>query len=125
MPLRLPRLNTKTLGRQGEALAAQFLIERGYVILARNWRYGRFEIDIVASIANWLVIVEVKTRSEGGCGEPEESLGYAQEQRLAEAAAAFQEANAPELEMRFDLITVQLSERGRKTIRHTEEAFYP
>jgi len=49
-------------GKQGEELAAQFLMEKGYEILERNWRNRHKEIDIIAKDGEELVIVEVKTR---------------------------------------------------------------
>ena len=52
------------LGKLGEELATQFLTEKGYEILEKNWRNKHKEIDIVAKDGNELVIVEVKTRQK-------------------------------------------------------------
>ena len=58
-------------GKQGEQLACQWLEAKGFSILHRNWRHGRDEIDIVARDGEFLVVVEVKTRSTGRWGDPE------------------------------------------------------
>ena len=53
----------KSLGDKGETEAARFLKKKGLKILARNFRRGRYEIDIVALDGECVVFVEVKTRS--------------------------------------------------------------
>ena len=63
------------LGKKGEEIAANYLAEKGYKIIARNWRFGKDEIDIIAEHDNFLVIIEVKTRSSSDYGEPEEAVG--------------------------------------------------
>ena len=61
-------------GKLGEQLAEDFLVERGYTVLHRNWRHSRYEIDIVALKNDLPHFVEVKTRSSNEFGEPEESV---------------------------------------------------
>jgi len=51
------------LGEKGEEIAAGHLLKNGYAILERNWRFGKEEIDIIASQDDELIIVEVKTRN--------------------------------------------------------------
>ncbi len=50
-------------GQHGEAIAQQYLTNKGYVIVQCNWRYRKFEVDIIATHNNTLIFVEVKTRS--------------------------------------------------------------
>ena len=57
-------------GQLGENLAIQYLMHKEYTILARNWRYGKGELDIIAKKDQYLVIVEVKTRTNKNYGEP-------------------------------------------------------
>jgi putative endonuclease len=59
------------LGSAGEQLAAQWLQQKGYTILQQNFRWGKTEIDIVATKGEWLHIVEVKTSSTDKWGTPE------------------------------------------------------
>ena len=52
------------LGQKGEELAADHLKKAGYKILFRNWKWGKHEIDIIAENKDFIVFVEVKTRTE-------------------------------------------------------------
>jgi len=60
------------LGKKGEQLAAEFLISKGYKIVARNFRFQKAEVDIIARKNNVLAIIEVKTRSSSNFGDPQE-----------------------------------------------------
>ena len=62
------------IGRWGEQLAADFLAQKGYQILGKNLRTPHGEIDILASINQILVFVEVKTRTSHEFGDPENSI---------------------------------------------------
>jgi len=64
------------LGRRGEALAAEALQQRGFTIVAQNWRCPEGEADLIAERAGEWHFVEVRTRrgSASGFGSPEESL---------------------------------------------------
>jgi len=57
-------LSKKELGEKGEQLAVDFLIENGFEIIERNYRYGHGEIDIIAKDPsdNFTAFIEVKTR---------------------------------------------------------------
>ena len=61
-------------GKEGETAAADFLTEKGYSILHRNWRCGKKELDIVAKYNNELIVVEVKSRKDIRFGNPEEAV---------------------------------------------------
>lgn len=73
------------LGRQGEALAAAFLVQKKYRIIERNYRHGRAEVDLIAIKDDFLVVVEIKTRSTAFFGAPETFLKHQQQQRIVEA----------------------------------------
>ena len=62
------------LGKNGEKIAAEYLVKQGYDIRDINWRNGRYEIDIVATQGKYLVIVEVKTRQSDIFGLPEDAI---------------------------------------------------
>ena len=64
--------NNTQKGIAGEEIAVEFLLKNGYHILEKNWRHQHLEIDIIASIDNTLVIVEVKLRANDFFGNPEE-----------------------------------------------------
>ncbi|WP_146252006.1 YraN family protein [Xylanimonas oleitrophica] len=62
------------VGRRGEQIAAERLVEEGYTVLARNWRGTGGELDLVAVHGGTLVAVEVKTRSGDRFGHPAEAV---------------------------------------------------
>lgn len=111
-------------GQVGEELAAGYLVQKGYTILEKNWRFGREEIDIIAQEKDMLVVVEVKTRSGSFFGDPEEFVDKQKQRHLIKAANGYIEKNNLDLEVRFDIIGVILSGKNHK-INHIEDAFHP
>ena len=107
----------------GERLAVEYLISKGYRILAQNFRYLKGEVDILAQKDNWLAAVEVKTRSTSDFGAPEEFLKPAQIQRIIKAVDHFVVSKDLDLEVQFDIIAIILSSKTPE-IEHIENAFY-
>lgn len=112
-------------GRQGEQLAVAHLRQAGYEILARNWRCGRAEIDIVARRDGILVFCEVKTRRSDFYGPPEQFFSSQQADRISRAASRYLEESGHDWAVRFDLIAVQLFADGTHQLRHLSDAFFP
>jgi putative endonuclease len=110
-------------GISGERLAVEYLISKGYRILAQNFRYLKAEVDIIAQKDNYLVAVEVKTRSSIAFGAPEEFLKPAQIQRIIKAVDYFVTSKDLNVEVRFDIIAIVLSSK-KPQIEHIENAFY-
>jgi putative endonuclease len=77
------------LGQQGENLAVDYLIDKGFIILHRNWRCRHEELDIVAQDGEFLVFIEVKTRRNVYFGMPEESVSLKKQRLLVNAADAY------------------------------------
>ena len=92
-------------GDQSEGKACRFLKERGYRILARNWRTRMG--DIIAREEGILVFVEVKARSGSGFGGPEAAVDSAKQRRIISAALSFMEVTHCELPMRFDVVAIR------------------
>lgn len=112
------------LGERGEKLAARHLERRGHHVLARNWRSGRREIDLVTLAGDTVVFVEVKTRSRGP-ESPVEALAPGQRRRLRAAAEAWIHAHpGVGREFRFDLIAVELEPGGPPRVDHVRDAFF-
>ena len=80
--------NTRT-GVLGEELAEIMLLEKGYTILARNFRCRYGEIDIIATKNGVLAFVEVKTRLFGSCGRGSESVTAAKRQKIRRCALCY------------------------------------
>lgn len=108
------------IGRRGENLAAEFLAKQGFEIVARNYRFGHGEIDLIVKREDWLLFIEVKTRSSSDFGNPEEFLQDFQINRIFNAAENFIFAIDWQGNVRFDVISIKL---GRETvIEHFEDA---
>lgn len=105
------------VGREGENIATNFLIQKGYKIITRNWRYGPKEIDIVARDGDTMVFVEVKTRSTLAFELPQEAVTKKKMKNLVEAADAYMIQNNIDLEGRFDIVGV-LNGNPPKVIEH-------
>ncbi|MDX1408423.1 MAG: YraN family protein, partial [Saprospiraceae bacterium] len=76
-------------GLRGEQLAVEHLTSQGYNILERNWRVGQYEIDIIARDHGILVFIEVKTRTFGQYGSPEEMVTLQQWDRIAHTGGLY------------------------------------
>jgi len=112
-------------GTKGEQIAENFLLNLKYEIIARNWRFGKKEVDCIVRKNDAIVFVEVKTRSSVAFGFPEEFVTPQKQQYLKDAAAAWLDANPiSEGYLRFDVISIHLSNGILHEIRHFEDAFY-
>ena len=115
---------TARLGRRGEELAVRCLERAGYRVLARNWRSGRREVDIVALHDDTVVFVEVKTRMPGP-ERPLEALGPSQRRSLRRAAEAWIHSHpGVGKEFRFDLIAVEAGGGRPPRLDHVLNAFF-
>jgi putative endonuclease len=112
------------IGIKGEQIATDYLLNKGYIILHRNWRSGKKEIDVIALKNNVLVIVEIKTRTNYDFGFPEEAVNRKKQAFLKSAASVFIDANPQYLQIQFDIISILLDGDHVKEIVHFEEAFY-
>ncbi|MCX6277211.1 MAG: YraN family protein [Bacteroidetes bacterium] len=110
-------------GKTGEQLATDHLLAKGYKILERNWRWGREELDIIAQDGNFVVIVEVKTRTGKNEIEPAEVVPRDKQRILVRIANAYMRYKNLPGEVRFDIITILMNARGRQ-LHHLEDAFY-
>jgi putative endonuclease len=111
------------LGAFGEDAASAFLVERGYQIVARNYRCEFGEIDIIARASKALVFVEVKTRSGGGYGSPFEAITTQKLARMKRLAAHCANHFAtPGEQIRLDAISVLVRD-GRVLIEHLKQVF--
>lgn len=116
--------NHNDFGKLAEELAENFLVEKNYKILAKNYRYLKAEIDIIAQFENQIVIVEVKARATDAFMLPQEAINKKKIRLIVSAANEFLETNNIELETRFDVISVLPNEKGKLEITHIENAFY-
>ena len=94
-------------GGIGENLAAEFLQRQGFTVVARNYRWKKAEIDLIAQRENWLIFVEVKTRSSNAFGEPESFVSDFQRKLIYEAAEEYIFNTDWQGNIRFDIVSVK------------------
>lgn len=111
------------LGKQGEQLAVDFLLENGYEIVERNFRFDKAEVDVIAKKKEVLAIIEVKTRSTVDFGNPQDFLKPKQIQRIVKAVDEYVTVNKLDVEVRFDIIAI-IKNGKQFDIEHLENAFY-
>jgi len=117
--------NKRKIGDYGEDLAVQYLQNKGYEIVARNFRKRFGEVDIIARMGGVLVFCEVKRSRFPGNTNPELRVDHKKQIKLARTAQAFLiDYKDPFEEIRFDIIAIETHE-GRSTVRHIENAFWP
>ncbi|MFO7988091.1 MAG: YraN family protein [Thermodesulfobacteriota bacterium] len=113
------------LGRSGEKMAADHLAASGYTILETNYTTRFAEIDIIAAFEDWLVFVEVKTRTSRAKGLPREAVHPAKQHKIIQAARQYMKtrALAGQKRIRFDVMEV-FCEKNTCSINHIPHAFY-
>lgn len=111
----------RSFGGTGEGIAYGYLTTLGYEVLARNWRIGRSEVDLVCREADITVFVEVKLRRNALFGDAREALRHRQKRRITSAAAVWMSRH-PEMSYRFDVVAITLT-RGKPAITLIRNAF--
>ncbi|MBS1680920.1 MAG: YraN family protein [Bacteroidetes bacterium] len=110
-------------GKEGEQLAADFLMAKGFEIVERNYRYKRSEIDLIIKKENWLIFVEVKMRSSDSFGYPEDFVDYKKAKNIMDGAEEYTYQKNWQGNVRYDIVSVR-ELNGEKEIVHIEDAFY-
>ena len=116
---------TQSAGNRGEAAVARYLRQKGYTLLASQWRCRFGELDLVARDRHSTVcIVEVKLRGEDSIGLPREFVDGRKQQRLRTAAELYLAQNGIEAPARFDVAVVYTDETGKpRRVEYLEDAF--
>lgn len=112
----------KVFGSKGEDIAAEFLKQKGYKILKRNYTTPLGEADIIARDNNTIVFVEVKARSSNAFGQPFEAVNHRKQEKLKKIALYYLKHNKIELPVRFDVVSI-VSRNGKAEVNHIIEAF--
>ena len=118
-------IRRKQLGQKGEEAACQYLKNNGYRILCRNYSCSIGEIDIVAQEGEYLVFVEVRSKSSAGFGLAQESITSRKQFRLRQLAWCFLKSEGRTgSDCRFDVIAIEFDGDDRvKRLEHIENAF--
>lgn len=116
-------LKNKITGAIGEKLAVSYLIKNNYKIIDRNFKCKLGEIDIIATIDDVVVFVEVKTRKSFIYGYPYEAVTLSKQQKIIKTAHSYIKLKKiMDKQYRFDIIEVYLN--GNIRINHIKNAFW-
>ena len=117
--------NKREIGTIAEQLAENFLKELGYIIIKKNFHFGKAgEIDIIARDGATLVFVEVKMRSSDAFGSPESAINEHKRKQIRKVAQGYLFVNEiTDSECRFDVIAIE-DNNGKREIRHWINAFW-
>lgn len=104
---------SRDTGQKGEAIAAQYYRQRGYLLLGHNYRTRMGELDLIVYKENMIVFVEVKTRTGRMLAAPAEAVDLHKQRRLRLAAERYLQ-NSPfaDAMMRFDVVEVTPAAKG-------------
>jgi putative endonuclease len=120
-------LNTKLIGKWGEALAAEYLKRKKYKIVGMGYSTRFGEIDVIAENKSFIVFVEVKTRKNAEVAEAREFVDLKKQRRLISAASMWLASNETDKQPRFDVIEIYAPD-GTNTrepkIIHIQDAFH-
>ena len=125
-------MKTTELGAIGENLAAEYLKNKGFFVVERNFRTRHLEIDLICENETHLLFVEVKTRTDTGgisrYGRPGAAVDAKKRQHLTDAAGDYLRAHPRAKKPRIDVVEVYVCRRGNlvtlspKGIKHIENA---
>ncbi len=111
------------IGKKGEDLAAKFLEEKGFEIIDRNYRWKRYEIDLIVKNEPFLIFVEVKTKTNTTYGLPEDDVTPRKAAQVIAAAEEYVYETGWKKEIRFDIVAIVI--KGEKVeIEHIVDGFY-
>ncbi len=114
---------TKNIGDRSELYAANFLKQKGYKLIDKNYRYKRGEIDLIMQHGKTLVFVEVKSRKSVKFGYPEEFVDGKKENLIKDVADFYTYENEWNGMIRFDIVSIIHDKDGVKEVEHFEDAF--
>ena len=113
--------HNQRLGAHGEQIATEYLEQRGYKTLARNWNVSHGELDLIMRDGDWLVAVEVKTRSGTDYGHPLEAITPTKAKRLRKLLLIWVRETKPGLAyLRVDAVGITLRPGERPRIDHLQ-----
>lgn len=118
------KLNNIDKGTIGENVAAAYLLQNGYTILDRNWRFKHWEIDIIVSKENKLHFVEVKTRTSKKFGNPEDGVNEKKMNSLKKGAEEYLFQNQQWSFIQFDVIAITMKKEMVEEIFLIEDVFF-
>ncbi len=123
--------NSCKKGRMAEAIALDFLVERGLVLLERNWRWGHKELDLIMKNSNSVTgvevlhVIEVRSLHEPFVHMPFESVNYKKQRAVIVAANGYVKLRKVNFETQFDIVSIVFSTTGAFKLEYFPDAFTP
>lgn len=115
-------MDNKELGVLGESYAENFLKEKGYIIVGKNYKNFFGEIDLIAKKEDLIVFVEVKSRRSMKYGHAFEAVNYKKQNKIYNTSLSYiQDRNLRDIQFRYDIIEVYVFEKIE--INHIIDAF--
>ncbi len=116
-------MDKRALGNKGESFAAEYYKKLGYSITAQNYSCRGGEIDIIAENDEYIIFVEVKTRSSNSLYSPAEAVDLRKQKRLTVAAMKFLSESESEKQPQFDVFEVYTQNERIYKVNRIENAF--
>lgn len=115
------------LGKWGEEMAAEYLQQKGYRIIERDWRSEARDIDIIAQAPDLstLVFVEVKTRKNEVLMRAADAVNPTKARNIALSANNYVKMCRVDALLRFDIITIVGTNAQNMKLEHIIDAFNP
>lgn len=110
-------------GKLGEQFALEWAIDNEYMIKERNWRFGKWEIDLIASKKDRLHFFEVKTRRSNVFGYPEELVDRHKLCHFISAGTAYIRYQKDFKWVQFDILAITLDENDKPTFFLIEDVY--
>jgi len=119
-----PLTNNNKIGKQGEQIAIDYLVDKGYKIIKQNFHFGKVgEIDIIAEKNNEIVFIEVKIQNTNTFGDARYWITPNKQKKIKKAAEGFIFIFKPHFaSFRFDAIIIN-TQLNPPIIDHIENAF--
>lgn len=111
------------LGTLGEMAASKYLKKKRYKLYDVNYRSRFGEIDLIVTKDNYIVFVEVKSRTANSIANPCEFVDERKQERIIKTAELYLVRHRLNLQPRFDVIEVFFENDKIKSIKHLENAF--
>lgn len=108
-------------GAAGEAFTVDWLRSNGFMIHERNWRYGHYEVDIIATRRGVMHFVEVKTRALGSIESAFEALNTTKRTALLHAMRAYTRRTRWASDVQVDLAAVEACMDGSFVMHYKED----
>ncbi len=110
-------------GKLGEKMAYDWLEKQGFTILEKNWRYGKYEVDIICIRENKLHCIEVKTRRNTNYGFPEELVDRNKLYHFITAGTAYKRMKPQIKWIRFDILAITIAHSHAATFYLIEDVY--